>query len=389
MTTPACTQALLAQSGGPAIDAYVFRDWACTAELAPYLPSGWREILLTSAGPAAPPPSRVAALYRDSRGAGRRGLVSTTVSQADLVADLLDDGAADRVVLGYDTSLLTCALPNHYAARALVTAINRWSVERWLEADQRLFGVILIGASLPEVAAEEIRRVGSHERMVAVALGANALSLLFGHPVYHPIYRAASELALPVVLQLGSDVAATLTTPPVAGGLPATVGEYRAHAVHSHMSHVSNMIIQGVFDRFPELTVVLVGGGITWVPGFLWRLDYWYKANRNEAPSLTELPSEYFQRHFRVATHQLERSPGVEKLTRALSGTPWMRECLVYASGYGSPDWERPAETAARLPACWAGDVLRANAAGCFRWPSDSPTASDAGRHGCDSEVKV
>jgi predicted TIM-barrel fold metal-dependent hydrolase len=141
------------------------------------------------------------------------------------------------------------------------------------------------------------------------------------------------------------------------------------------MSHVSNIIIQGVFDHFPQLKVVLIGGGITWIPGFLWRLDYWYKANRSEAPSLTALPSEYFARHVRVATYQLERSPGVSKLSSALAGTPWMRESLMYASGYGSPDWEDPADTAARLPVGWAADVLRSNAKGCFRWPSDSPTA--------------
>ena len=52
----------------------------------------------------------------------------------------------------------------------------------------------------------EIRRAGAHERMVGIALGANGLGLPFGHPAYHPIYEAASEMKLPILIQVGLDL---------------------------------------------------------------------------------------------------------------------------------------------------------------------------------------
>ena len=95
-------------------------------------------------------------------------------------------------------------------------------MDAWLARDERLYGLILVSGAMADVAAEEIRRLGRNERMVGVAMGANVLNLTFGHPAYHPIYRAAADQGLPVVIQVGSDLPASLLTPPVAGGHAST-----------------------------------------------------------------------------------------------------------------------------------------------------------------------
>jgi hypothetical protein len=264
---------------------------------------------------------------------------------------------------------LATAFPAQYAARNVVRAANDWTIEQWLGRDTRLFGLILVSASLPEEAAAEIRRVGVNDRMVGVALGANALCRPFGDPLYHPIYRAAAELSLPIVIQVRSDEASGLNSAPVAGGLPATFAECHALGAQSHMTHAASLILQNVFELFPDLQFLLVGGGAMWIPAFLWRLDFWYKMIPADSPWIRRLPSEYFMKHFRVATYGIESPAEPERLGRALATLPGLESMLMYASGYPSADSEEPAAIAARLPNAWHEDAFGKNAAGFYRWP--------------------
>ena len=233
----------------------------------------------------------------------------------------------------------------------------------------------MISTALPQDAAAEVRRAGEHPQMVAVALGGNALAKPFGHALYHPIYEAAAELGLPLVLQIGSDGGADVVSAPVAGGLPATYAEYKVLAVQSHMTHATSLIAHGVFDIFPQLEVLLVGGGVGWIPSFLWRMDYWFKQNAHETPWLKRPPSEYFVRHFRVATDEADvimlGDGGLEK--NSLAALPGWEQMLLYGSCYPNRDSEQPEEIASRLPAEWRADVMSANATRFFRWPSGAP----------------
>jgi predicted TIM-barrel fold metal-dependent hydrolase len=366
---------------GQVIDACAFHDWASKRELGPYLPRGWRELLVDRAEIGGT--LRARSLYQNPMGAKDPDAYpeqGPAGSDPDLlIRQLLADGARERLILGLDEAILTTAFPAHYVARAVVRAANDWTADRWLSLDSRLYSLILVSNALPEQAVQEIRRMGANERMVGVAMGVNALGKPFGDPIYHPIYAAASELGLPVVLQVGSDNAGTLITPPLAGGLPGTFGEYRALSAQPLMSHVASLILQAVFEVYPGLRIVLLGGGATWVPAFLWRLNYIFQLNRHDAPWLRKPPSEYFREHVRVSTYSLETAPGPERLGRALGALPWFDSVLMYASGYPNSDWEQPAAVAERLPAAWHKRVFRENALDTFRWPDRAARPQRAG----------
>ena len=63
--------------------------------------------------------------------------------------------------------------------------------------------------------------------------------------------------------------------------------------------HIGQLIFSGVFDRFPELQVVLVEIGVGWIPHFLEQTDDRYWRNRNWAGiELKEVPSFYWRRNF-------------------------------------------------------------------------------------------
>jgi predicted TIM-barrel fold metal-dependent hydrolase len=279
-------------------------------------------------------------------------------------------------VLGYDDALLATSFANYHIAHEVARAANTWTLDTWLTDREAFFGMIMISTSIPDRAATEIYRVGEHEKMVAVALGCNCLDAPFGHEVYLPIFEAASALGLPLVLQTGSDSTADSPSSPVGGGQPATFAEYRALAPASHMAHISSLIIRGVFERFPNLRVLIVGGGVTWIVPWVWRLDLWYKGHAHEVPWLTKLPSSYFLEHVRVATHGLELVPDTNRLAKYLGCLPGLERVITYASGDPSHSLENATDVAARLPTSWHAGVFRHNADKLFRWPSDGRSSA-------------
>ena len=348
---------------GKFCDACVFHEWPSSRTLAPYLAPGWADVLDR-------PKIRVLSsrLYRDLRSAN----AAQSPNADALVSELLGEGSnRELAVLGYSDGLFSTVLPNYYVARAVAQAANDWTTAEWLPRDDRLHALIIVSTALPESAAAEIRRVGEKERFVGVALGGNALGLPFGHPVYHPIYEAAADLGLPVVLQAGpSDAFGDAAMSPVAGGNASTVAEFRALSWHSHMVHLSSMIIGGVFNTFPKLKLILVGGGMVWVTGQLLRLDYWFRMVTYEARWLDRLPSEYFEDHIRLSTVGMEKPPQSELLEQVLSTIPGIERALVYGSGYPDSGWEEPNAVAARLPTAWHERVFFENALESFRWPA-------------------
>jgi predicted TIM-barrel fold metal-dependent hydrolase len=356
-------------AGTPTFDACVFHEWPELLALAPYMPSEWGRLISERTKTLASP-----RVYIDPRGAKdppsvpENGPAGSDLSL--LTAQVLDGGKRDRVVLGYDDGLFSTMVANRYAADVIVSAANDWTAAEWLSVDDRLHGLVMVSMATPDVAAEEIRRVGANERMVGVALGGNGLNVPFGHPAYHPVYRAASDLGLPVVIQAGpSDAFGDSPLAPVSAGYASTVAEYRALMWETHCTHLASMIVEGVFSLFPSLKLVFVGGGLTWITGQLLRLDFWYRIQRSEARWLDRLPSEYFAEHVRVVTHGIETPPRPELLLQALETIPAVERVLMYGSGYPDADWQEPEAVAAQLPREWHEGVFHGNALETFRWP--------------------
>ena len=123
---------------------------------------------------------------------------------------------------------------------------------------------------MPEAAAEEIRHWSDHPGFNSVLLVTNPLGRPFGHPVYEPIYRAAVQAGLPVAVHASGD--AVGKGQESAGGNSATMLErYAASFGAPGMHHLSSMITQGLFGRFPTLQVALLEFGFTWLPALIWR----------------------------------------------------------------------------------------------------------------------
>lgn len=361
---------------GPVIDACVHHHWQSQLEVTDRMSPGWREhmgVPGTLPGGAGAMPVLPATPYRRP-GGDYLATIETVGRPPDpalTIAHVLRPGTR-HAILSHDKGMFIPSVPNSYRATALASAINDWTTERWCGADDRFSGLVLVPSQAPAEGAAEIRRVGTRDRMVGVLLAANGLGKPFGHPAYHPIYEAAAELDLTVVLHTGGDSGADTLTHPTAGGLPATFGEVSALAYSPIMTHVQSMIVQGVFEKFPTLRLFVAGAGAGWIPGLFFRLDVNWRGLRREVPWVRRPPSDYLRDHVRVSTWPLDRpaeADGAERVLRSFEAFGGMADLLCFASGY--PHWNADTveEVAGRIPQSWHAKVFHDNASGWFRWP--------------------
>ena len=111
---------------------------------------------------------------------------------------LLDEYEIARAILLGGHVLGLGAMPNAEMATVIASAYNDWMSERWLQADPRFRGSILVAPQLPERAAAEIDRVAGRPGIVQVLLPLSTPAM--GEPHYYPIYEAAQRHGLPIVV---------------------------------------------------------------------------------------------------------------------------------------------------------------------------------------------
>ena len=188
-----------------------------------------------------------------------------------------------------------------------LNAYHRWLMEDFCAADPaRLIGI----AQMPNLGIE-----------TSVAELHNAKDKGFrGVVIYHwpsgnqalsreddPFWAAAEELEMPVSIHLslaGTNRGPVATVPEAGVALGAG-------AFAGIMPTMVQLILTGVYDRFPDLRMVAVETGVGWIPHFLEMVDDRYWRNRVwGGTSIKKVPSQYFRQNW-LATFIVDRI-GVE-----------------------------------------------------------------------------
>jgi len=220
-------------------------------------------------------------------------------------------------------------------AAALSTAMNDWQALEFVDPEPRLRASILIPAEDPPAAVREIERRASDWRFCQIQLGSKTFEPL-GRRKYWPIFEAASELGLSVGLHVGG----TQTCAPSPSGWPQFYIEEHHMLTHSMMNQAISLILEGVFDRFPALKIVLIEGGFGWVPQLGWRLDAHWAKMRDEVPDLQRKPSEYLRTNLWYATQPVDEPEHPDDLRKVFEWLGWDR--MVYSSDYPHWDFDDP-----------------------------------------------
>jgi predicted TIM-barrel fold metal-dependent hydrolase len=269
-------------------------------------------------------------------------------SDLDLLREQLLDayGVEYAILLGQELRPLG-TLPNADYAAALARAYNDYLVEQWLSADRRLKGAMLIATQDVPQAVKEIERTGPHPDIVEV-LVSNGARLPYGNRYYHPIFEACEALGLPFALHTGSEGVGINGQPSLAGYGSYYI-EHRQVRPHGYMTHLTSMIVEGVFEKFPKLRVVFIEGGYAWLAPFLWRLDADWKGLRHQTPWVQKPPSEYVWEHVRFTSQPLEEPEHPSRLREVFR---WNRaeRTLMFASDYPHWDFDSPTDAFPPLP---------------------------------------
>jgi predicted TIM-barrel fold metal-dependent hydrolase len=238
-------------------------------------------------------------------------------------------------------------------------AYNDYFVSEWLPVDPRFQLAIGVQPHNAEAAAEEIRRLADTPGVVGVILPLT--DRLLGHPCYFPIYAAASEAGLPVIVHPGQGEGEFQGAPTFGGAPTGGFALWHTSFVTVGINNLLSLVLEGTFQRFPDLTVVLAEFGATWLAPIMWRMDDKWRSLRVDMPWLKEPPSDVVRKHVRLTTQPLEDLPKPGYLAQIFEML-YADEVLMFSSDYPHWDNEFPELTLAGLSEPLLDRILRENA---------------------------
>ncbi len=229
-------------------------------------------------------------------------------------------------------------------AQAVASAMNDWMVAEWLNRDPRLRASVVVQTRNVEMAVEEIERCARDPRFVQLLLLASDDHPL-GRRIYWPIYAAAERHGLAIGIHAGSNY----HNPQTAVGWATYYSEDYAAQAQAFQSQLTSLICEGVFSRYPNLKVVLLESGWTWLPAHMWRLTKYWHGLRMEIPWVDRSPMEIVRSNVRLSLQPTDAAPDAASLTRIVEHMQ-SDEMLVFSTDYPHAQFEGEAVIPEGLP---------------------------------------
>jgi uncharacterized protein len=231
--------------------------------------------------------------------------------------------------------------PIEYTA-ALLHAANEHTEEAWFASDPRWRGSICVPWEDGKLAAAEVdaRRSGVHrDRWVQVLLSMGSEQPL-GRRKYWDMWEAIAHHDIPAGFHPGDNG----LNPPTGSGWPSFYFENHAGYPQQMLSELTSLIFEGVLDRWPNLKLVSIEGGYSWVAPFAWRMDKTWDLLKDEVSHLQRKPSEYIRDHLWFTSQPFEEpenSAWFAGIYEQLEGLG-MADKLMYSSDYPHWDFDSP-----------------------------------------------
>jgi len=213
---------------------------------------------------------------------------------------LLDEEGLDAAVIFPSVGLTwEVEVKDAELAAAYVRAYNNWVIDFCSTNPHRLIPVAHISVLDINEGVKEVKRVAKLGVKGAFMRAAPSSQIPYWDRAYDPYWAALQEASLPIGFHvalneyfLGHQWKMTESVTAVQSPLHG----YRFSVVMFDVQAAFAALCQGaVFDRFPQLKVLLLETGGGWIAHFLERLDAKHKLLRWKT-GLQHYPSEYFRR---------------------------------------------------------------------------------------------
>ncbi len=199
-------------------------------------------------------------------------------------------GALDRFGTGIAVASMlhgVVALHNPDMRAVLMRAVNDHVARVWLDTEPRLRGSIYVSGEDIPTAVAEIERLAGDARFVQVLMLAMQ-EIHHGNRSYWPIYEACQKHGLALAIHAGG----LYRLAPSVSGWPSY--QFEDYVMQSMVFEniLTAFLGEGVFQKFPDLKVVFLESGFSWLPTLIWRNDKTWRGVRQEVPWLDRKPSE-------------------------------------------------------------------------------------------------
>jgi aminocarboxymuconate-semialdehyde decarboxylase len=212
----------------------------------------------------------------------------------------VDERVALARAQGIDRQIL-CLPPFYFAygaepelGLAIARAGNETLAQIAARAPGRFATFATVPLQAPELAAQELRRAVNELGHWGAEIGSNVAGAPLDDPRLDVFWAAACELGVPVFMHPHHELGGTRAAPYYLGNLfgnPSETGLIAARLIYA-----------GVFERFPDLHMILAHAGGT-LPYLIGRLDHGYRV-RPETKTIPHPPSHYLSRlYYDTITH--------------------------------------------------------------------------------------
>jgi predicted TIM-barrel fold metal-dependent hydrolase len=225
-----------------------------------------------------------------------------SVGNAQGIAATSEEVIESRKDMGIDVTIVNAGLKFPNAGRyptimnELTRAYNDYVLEEVVDTDNGVFATLLLPVWDVDFTVQELERVGDHEGFV----GAHqwfSRAKPFGAIEYDPIYEKLVELDLPLTLHPSAAYSSRFSQ---IGDTMRSYVEVSTTAMgHVMMASVMNMIMTGLFEKFPDFEVVIQEAGTLWIPYAAYRGDEIYRSYPEDVAlveRMQELDRKYLEK---------------------------------------------------------------------------------------------
>ena len=215
--------------------------------------------------------------------------------------DFLKDVGIEATVLYTTRGLAYGKIVSRDWAIDLARAYNDWLHRTYLKRSPRFKGVGLIPLQEPEAAVEELRRVVKELGMCGAMLPSTGFQSHLGHKMYWPIYEEADRLGCCLGIH---------------GGAHENLGmdDLNPYAPVHALGHpfglmiaFAGIVFNGICDKFPNVRIGFMEGGVAWLLMCLERFNRSYETHIQHDPrgeflklERGEKVSDYIIRHIKA-----------------------------------------------------------------------------------------
>ena len=278
-------------------------------------------------------------LYQDMFGRIPHGQQSDAVigegthRQVELVRRAMDSMGIDYTVAFPTPMLLLGMHPQAEVEVALGRAFNRWLIEELLPREPRIKAMMYLPFNDPEACVEVVEEFADAPGVIGFTVVSTRYKPVH-HNSYMRLYAALQATGKPLAFHSGFHWGDESMKQ-----MNRFISMHAISFCYFNMIHLTNWIINGIPERFPELKVIWVESGLAWLPFMMQRLDSEYMMRSSEAPMLRRRPSEYI-RDMYFTSQPLETSN--LKLTQATMEAIKADTQLLFASDWPHWDFDLP-----------------------------------------------